>query len=273
MDAPATSAIARNNVRLGGAPRGRPMIFVHGFGCDQNVWHTVAPAFADDYATVLFDHVGAGRSDPSAFDPDRHASLQGYADDLVQIVRELDLRDAVVVGHSVGAMIAALATIAEPARLTELVLITPSPRYIDDDGYAGGFSASDIDSLLESLGRNWLGWSQAFAPVLIGTAGRPDLDQELTNSFCATDPEIARHFARTTFTSDNRAELPDVGARSLVLQCSDDPIAPEHVGRYVEASIPECDFVRLSATGHCPHLTAPAEVSAAIAAFLQHGRP
>jgi sigma-B regulation protein RsbQ len=262
------SAARRNNVTLHGPADGQPMLFAHGFGCDQNMWRHVWPAFADDHRVVLFDHVGAGGSDASAFDPDRYGTLQGYADDVNEICEELELDDVVFVGHSVSAMIGALAAIAAPARYSRLVLVSPSPRYIDDGEYVGGFSQEDIDGLLESMDSNYLGWSSAMAPVIMGNEGRPELGEELTNSFCRADPEIARHFARVTFTSDNRADLASVPTPSLVLQCAQDAIAPVAVGRYVDEHLPDSRMVVLDATGHCPNLSAPGETVAAMQAFL-----
>ena len=262
------SALARNNVNVHGNPDGPPMMFAHGFGCDQNMWRYVWPAFEDDFRIVLFDHVGAGGSDARAFDRDRYSSLRGYADDVVEIGRELDLRDIVFVGHSVSAMIGVLAATTEPDRFGSLVLIGPSPRYIDDGEYLGGFSEEDIAGLLESMDSNFLGWSSAMAPVIMGNDDRPELGEELTNSFCRSDPEIAKQFARVTFLSDNRDDLAAVRTPSLVLQCSDDPIAPEFVGRYVAEGLAGSRFVQLAATGHCPNLSAPQETIAAIRAFV-----
>lgn len=260
--------VRRNNVFLHGPAGGRPMMFAHGFGCDQNMWRYVWPAFAEDHRIVLFDHVGAGGSDLSAYDPARYDSLQGYADDVLEICRELELRDVVFVGHSVSSMIGALAAAAEPERFGRLVMVGPSPRYIDDEGYVGGFGREDIEGLLESLESNYLGWSSQMAPVIMGNDDRPELGEELTNSFCRTDPEIAAQFARVTFLSDNRDDLPRVGTPSLVLQCSHDAIAGEAVGRYVAANLPDSHFVQLEATGHCPNLSAPEETIAAIRQYL-----
>ena len=255
-------------MKLSGQPAGQPMIFAHGFGCDQNMWRLVAPAFEDDFRVVLFDHVGAGRSDLSAYDRNKYSSLQGYASDVLEICRELDLRRAVFVGHSVSAMIGVLAAIREPDRFDKLVLVGPSPRYIDDEGYAGGFSREDIDGLLDSLDTNYLGWSSAMAPVIMGNPDRPELGTELTNSFCRTDPAIASRFARVTFLSDNRADLPQLGTRALILQCSEDAIAPRSVGEYVHRQLPDSELVVMKATGHCPNLSAPEETIAAIRAFV-----
>ena len=244
------------------------MVFAHGFGCDQNMWRFVAPAFADSFKTVLFDHVGAGGSDLAAYDKAKYANLAGYADDLIEICRELGLRDSVFVGHSVSAMIGVLASLRAPELFESLVLVGPSPRYIDDADYAGGFSAAQIDELLDFLADNYMGWSAAMAPVIMGNASRPELGEELTNSFCRTDPDIAKEFAAVTFMSDNRADLPRVTARTLVLQCSEDVIAPPEVGEYVHRQIPGSTLVHLRATGHCPNLSAPEETIAAIAAFV-----
>jgi sigma-B regulation protein RsbQ len=244
------------------------MIFAHGFGCDQNMWRFVAPAFESDFKTVLFDHVGAGHSDLSAYDPKKYCSLDGYADDLIDIGRELNLSGAVFVGHSVSAMIGVLASLKAPDLFESLVLVGPSARYINDGDYVGGFSAEQINELLDFLASNYLGWSAAMAPAIMGNSDRPELGEELTNSFCRTDPEIAKAFARVTFMSDNRADLPKVRARALVLQCSDDLIAPTEVGRYVHEHIRGSEMVMMRATGHCPNLSAPEETIAAIRAFV-----
>ncbi len=265
------NTILRNNVQLAGRTEGPALVFAHGFGCDQNMWRFVAPAFADDYRIVLFDHVGAGKSDLSAYSRVRYGTLSGYANDVLEICRELKLERPIFVGHSVSAMIGVLAAIQEPDRFSKLVLVGPSPHYIDEPGepgYLGGFSREDIEGLLESLDSNYLGWSSAMAPVIMGNPDRPALGEELTNSFCRTDPEIARHFARVTFLSDNRADLPKVTTPSLILQCSDDVIAPRAVGEYVHRQIPGSALVHLAATGHCPNLSAPEETIAALRGFL-----
>ena len=261
------SVLQRHNVHLSGSGP-RAMVFAHGFGCDQNMWRFVAPAFASDFRTVLFDHVGAGGSDLSAYDPQKYASLDGYADDVVELCHELGIQGGVFVGHSVSAMIGVLATKKAPELFEKLVLVGPSPRYIDDEGYVGGFSEAQIHELLEFLDSNHMGWSRAMAPVIMGNPNRPELSEELTNSFCRTDPDIARRFARTTFLSDNRADLAGVGVRSLILQCSEDVIAPQCIGEYVHRNLPNSAFVLLKATGHCPNLSAPEETIAAMRAFL-----
>ena len=244
------------------------MLFAHGYGCDQNMWRHVAPAFEDRYRVVLFDHIGAGRSDLSAFDRRRHSSLDGYAEDVLEICAALELERVVYVGHSVSAMIGVIAAIREPERFEKLVLVGPSPCYVDDGDYVGGFSRADIDELLESVDSNYLGWSSQMAPVIMGNPDRPELGEELTNSFCRADPDIARNFARVTFLSDNRADLDGLDARVLVLQCSEDVIAPPAVGEYVHQRIPNSQLVVMRATGHCPNLSAPEETIAAIRGFL-----
>ncbi|MFE9674409.1 alpha/beta fold hydrolase [Streptomyces sp. NPDC006259] len=260
--------IRRNNVTLTGNPQGPTVVLAHGFGCDQNMWRLTVPALAEDYRVVLFDYVGSGRSDLSSFSEDRYASLDGYARDVVEVCEALDLRDAVFVGHSVSAMTGVLAAAMAPERIGALVMVAPSPRYIDEDGYRGGFSAQDIDELLESLDSNYLGWSAAMAPVIMGNPDQPELGEELKNSFCATDPDMARVFARATFLSDSRDDLKKVSVPTLVLECTQDVIAPREVGAFVHQTIPGSTIVTLDATGHCPHMSAPDATNEAIKSFL-----
>ena len=261
------SVLVRNNVKISG--RGpRSMVFAHGFGCDQNMWRFVAPAFEGEFRTILFDNVGAGGSDLGAFSAAKYGSLQGYADDVVELGRALDVRGGVFVGHSVSAMIGILAAKIAPDLFESLVLVGPSPRYIDDEGYMGGFSADQIEELLEFLDSNHMGWSAAMAPTIMGNPERPELGEELTNSFCRTNPEIAKHFARTTFMSDNRKDLAGLATRALVLQCKEDVIAPVSVGEYVHRNLSNSKLVILDATGHCPNLSAPDAVIKAIHEFV-----
>jgi sigma-B regulation protein RsbQ len=243
-------------------------MLAHGFGCDQNLWRLAVPSLARRFRVLLFDHIGAGASDLSAWNPDKYSTLAGYAQDVLAICRDLDLRDVVFVGHSVSAMIGVLAAVEEPQRFAKLVLLTPSPRYIDEGDYRGGFSHDDIEELLESLESNYLGWSQAMAPVIMGNPHRPELGQELTNSFCRTDPAIARVFARATFLSDNRADLAKLSIPTLVIECSQDVIAPREVGAFVHQQITGSQLVTLDATGHCPQLSAPEATAEAITAFV-----
>ncbi|MGW8333530.1 alpha/beta fold hydrolase [Streptomyces sp. NPDC055897] len=260
--------VRRNNVTVTGNPQGPTVVLAHGFGCDQNMWRSTVPALVEDYRVVLFDYVGAGRSDVSAFSERRYSSLHGYAQDVVDVCEALDLRDAVFVGHSVSSMVGVLAADMVPERIGSLVMVAPSPRYIDEDGYRGGFSAEDIDELLASLEANYLGWSGAMAPVIMGNPDRPELGDELKNSFCATDPEMARVFARTTFLSDSRDELKSVKVPTLILECTQDAIAPREVGAFVHRAIPGSQLVTLDATGHCPHMSAPEATNDAILNFL-----
>jgi sigma-B regulation protein RsbQ len=260
--------ISRNNVRVVG--RGEPpLLFAHGFGCDQNMWRLVVPAFEASHRVVLFDHVGAGQSDTSAYDRTKYATLDGYATDVLDICRELALEDVIFVGHSVSAMIGVLAARREPNRFKALVLVGPSPRYINDGDYVGGFSREDIEGLLSALDSNYLGWSSVMAPVIMGNADRPELGAELTNSFCRADPDIASHFARVTFFSDNRQDLGSMQMPVLILQCSDDVIAPYAVGQYVHRQMPGSQLVVMKATGHCPNLSAPEETVDAIRMFIE----
>jgi sigma-B regulation protein RsbQ len=260
--------LARNNVAFAGPADGPVVMLAHGFGCDQNMWRHVVPALAAEHRVVLFDHVGSGRSDPSAWQADRYASLAGYADDVLRICRDLDLPRVTFVGHSVAAMIGVLAANREPERFSALALVTPSPCYIDDGDYRGGFSRSDIDELLESLDSNYLGWSATMAPVIMGNADRPELGAELTNSFCRTDPAMASVFARATFLSDNRTDLDAVSLPTLILQCAHDAIAPPEVGTYLHRHLAGSTLVTLDATGHCPQLSNPEATTRALLDFL-----
>ena len=244
------------------------MMFAHGFGCDQNMWRYVAPQFESGFQTILFDHVGAGGSELKAYAPDRYSTLAGYADDVIEIGNEIGLKDAVFVGHSVSAMIGLLASLKAPGMFRSLVMVGPSPRYIDDEDYVGGFKEHQISELLDFLGENHMGWSAAMAPVIMANADRPELSEELINSFCRTDPDIAKEFARVTFTSDNRADLGKVTIPTLILQCSEDVIAPLTVGEYIRKQMPNSRLVVLNATGHCPNLSAPDEVISAMRGFV-----
>ncbi len=261
------SVIERHNIKMSGAGD-RTILFAHGFGCDQNMWRFVAPAFEDRFRVVTFDYIGMGETDASAFDAQKYATLNGFADDVAEIAVALDLSDAIFVGHSVSSMIGALALRKVPGRFGKLVMVAPSPRYIDEPGYKGGFSETEIEELLEFLDTNHMGWSEAMAPVMMGNAERPELGAELTNAFCRTDPEIAKNFARATFLSDNRADLAAIDIPTLILQCSNDVIAPPEVGVYIRDNVANSRLVTLAATGHCPNLSAPSETTEAIRAFL-----
>src|SRR5688572_4696647 len=266
-----TDVLARNNVKVSGAGS-QPMLFAHGFGCDQNMWRHVAPAFEKDYQVVLFDYVGTGKSDLSAYDPKRYGSLEGYAKDIVEICDALDLRDVILVGHSVSSMIGVLAIREAPDRFADLIMVGPSPRYINDaPDYTGGFERADIEGLLDMMDKNYIGWANFLAPAIIKNPEQPELAQELTESFCSTDPVIARRFAEATFFADNRADLAAVSVPSLILQCSEDMIAPVTVGEYLHRELPGSSLVVLKATGHCPHMSHPDETIQVIREYL--GQP
>lgn len=260
---------ARNNIKIVGAPDGPLILLAHGFGCDQQLWRRVVDRLHRDFRLMLIDHVGCGESDPACWDARKYSSLTGYAADIVEIARELDLRDVVFVGHSVAAMIGTLAVIAEPDRFAKLVMLTPSPCYIDHDGYRGGFSQSDIDELLDSLELNYLGWSHTMAPVIMGTPDRPELQDELVETFCRNNPAHARVFARATFLSDNRGDLARIPVPTLVIECAKDAIAPREVGAYVHEHVPDSRLITLDATGHCPQVSAPDATASAISAFVR----
>lgn len=263
------NARTRNNVRVVGAADGPVVMLAHGFGCDQTLWRSVTELLAPEFRVVLFDHVGAGASDPSAWDADKYSALDAYADDIIDIAAELDLRDVTFVGHSVASMMGVLAVPRAPERFSKLVLLTPSPRYIDEGDYRGGFSAEDIDELLESLDSNYLGWSASMAPIVVNAPDRPDLENMWTASFCRTDPEYARVFARATFLSDHRADLPSVALPTLIIDSARDSLAPPQVGRYVRDQIAGSVLKTLDTSGHCPHITEPELTAEAIATFVR----
>jgi sigma-B regulation protein RsbQ len=257
----------RHNVHIAGEGP-VSMVFAHGFGCDQSMWRFIAPSFEDRYRTIVYDLVGSGKSDLSAYDRDKYASLHGHADDLVEIIEACSSGPTIFVGHSVSGMIGALASIARPDLFASLLMIGPSPCYINDGSYVGGFNRPDIDDLLETLESNYLGWSSTMAPAIMGAPDRPEFAQELTNSFCRTDPEIAKHFARVTFLSDHRADLYRVSTPSLVVQCSHDLIAPVPVGEYMHRTMPKCMLRVIQNVGHCPHVSAPGASLGAMHEFL-----
>ena len=264
--------LSRNNVVVSG--RGsRPMLFAHGFGCDQNMWRYVAPAFENDHKVVLFDYVGSGKSDLRAYDPQRYSSLNGYADDVLEICEALDLREVVFVGHSVSCIIGVLAALREPDRFAHLVLIGPSPCYINDPSYTGGFERADLEGLIELMDKNFIGWASFLAPVVMKNDDRPELTRELETSFCSTDPNMARRFAEVTFFSDNRDDLSKVRVPALVMQCSEDAIAPRAVGEYVHERLAGSTLRLMRATGHCPHMSHPDETIEVIRDYLGSERP
>lgn len=265
------SVLARNHVKVFGKGT-RPILFAHGFGCDQNMWRFITPAFEDDFKIVLFDYVGSGKSDVTAYNKERYSSLEGYAQDVLDICSALSLQDVIFVGHSVSSMIGLLAAIADPGYFSKIIMVGPSPCYINDDSYLGGFDRKDIEGLLETMEKNYIGWANFLAPSLMANSDRPELGQELTDSFCSTDPVIARQFAEVTFFSDNRKDLNKLIIPSLIIQCSDDIIAPLQVGEYLANNLPYSTLKVLKATGHCPHMSAPEETIDVMNEFLSKER-
>jgi sigma-B regulation protein RsbQ len=265
--------LTRNNVKVFG--RGtQPMVFAHGFGCDQNMWRFVTPAFEDNYRIVLFDYTGSGRSDLRAYDPERYGSLDGYASDILDVCHALELADVILVGHSVSSVIAVLAANREPELFDRLILVGPSPRYVNDPpDYVGGFERRDLEGLLEMMDKNYIGWANFLAPAIMKNPDRPELGEELAASFCSTDPTIARRFAEATFFADNRGDLAKVKVPSLILQCSDDMIAPLAVGDYIHRHLPGSTLRVLKATGHVPHMSHPEETVEAIMEYLHATAP
>jgi sigma-B regulation protein RsbQ len=265
----ASSIATRNNVRVYG--QGVQLImFAHGFGCDQNMWRFITPAFEKDYKIILFDYVGAGKSDVNSYEPERYASLHGYAQDVLEIIEDLKLNDVIFVGHSVSSMVGVLAAIEEPSYFSKLILVGPSPCYINKEGYKGGFEQKDIEGLLETMEKNYIGWANFLAPAIMANKERPELGEELTESFCSTDPIIARQFAETTFFSDNRNDLQKLTIPSLILQCSEDIIAPIEVGEYLHKNLANSTMKIMKATGHCPHMSEPEETISLMKEYLSN---
>ena len=263
------NTLTRNNVTISGNPLGQPLLFAHGFGCGQGAWRYVIPQFEGHYKVIAFDHVGSGGSDVTAYDRGKYDSLNGYADDILEIIAELELTDVIFVGHSVSSMMGVLAANRAPEFFAKLILVGPSPRYVDDGSYKGGFTQDAIDGLIDSLDSNYLGWSSIMAPVIMGNPERPELGAELTESFCAVNPTIAGQFARATFLSDNRRDLAEVTVPTLVLQSSDDVIAPVEVGEFVRDSIPGSTYVVMTSRGHVPNLSDPEQVADNIRSFIE----
>ena len=260
--------LKRNNVQISGKGT-QPIIFAHGFGCDQNMWRYITPAFENDFQLILFDYVGSGKSDIKAYNKERYSNLQGYAQDILDICKILKLKDVIFIGHSVSAMIGLLAAVEKPELFKNLILIGPSPCYINDlPSYKGGFERKDVEGLLETMDNNYIGWANFLAPVIMKNPDKPGLSKELEDSFCSTDPVIARSFAEVTFFSDNRRDLSLLKVPSLILQCSDDAIAPDEVGDYLLEHLKESRLVKMKATGHCPHMSHPEETITCIQEYL-----
>jgi sigma-B regulation protein RsbQ len=259
--------LRRNNVKIRGSGT-QPLLFAHGFGCDQNMWRFIYPAFEDDFKIILFDYVGAGKSDLQAYNEERYSDLNGYAQDLLEILEALDLQQTIFVGHSVSSMIGLLAAVKEPDYFSKLILVAPSPCYINENGYTGGFERKDIEELMETMDNNYIGWANFIAPAMMKNSDKPELGEELAESFCSTDPKVARQFAMATFFSDNRSDLPKLNKPSLIMQCSDDLIAPLEVGDYLHKHLRDSTLKVMKATGHCPHMSAPEETISVMKEYL-----
>lgn len=261
--------LKRNNVKVFGEGT-QPILFAHGYGCDQKMWRFITPAFTEAYKVVLFDHIGSGKSDLAAYDYDKYDHLKGYAEDLVEICDALSLENIILVGHSVSSIVGALAVAGRPELFDQLIMLGPSPRYINEGEYFGGFDQQDIDELVETLEANYLGWSSFITPVIIGNADKEEFAEELKNSFCSMEPAIAKHFAKVTFVGDYREDLANVKIPTLIIQSYPDAIAPVAVGKYVHEKIPGSHYVQLASSGHCPHLTSPELVISAIQTYINN---
>lgn len=263
--------LTRNSVKTFGKGK-TPLMFAHGFGCDQHMWRFVTPSFENDYKIILFDYVGSGKSELPAYNAERYSNLNGYAMDILEICEALGLEDVIFVGHSVSSMIGILAAIKRPEYFSDLILIGPSPRYINDKDYVGGFEKKDLEELLDTMEKNYIGWANFLAPAIMQNPAQPEFTAELTESFCSTDPKIARNFAMATFFSDNRRDLLNLKKPSLIMQCSDDIIAPAEVGNYLHAHLANSTLRLLKATGHCPHISHPEETIQVMKDYLKKNR-
>lgn len=262
-----TNVLERNNVKIFGEGK-KTILFAHGFGCDQNMWRFITPAYEKNYRIVLFDYVGCGKSDIASYNEEKYSTLNGYADDIIDICNELNLGEVIFVGHSVSAMIGVLAYVQAPDIFERMILVCPSPRYINDIGYIGGFEKQDLEDLLEVMDSNYIGWASFLAPVVMKNPDMPELTEELQKSFCSIEPRITKKFAEVTFFSDNRRDLNKIKIPTLILQCSDDAIAPDEVGNYVHENTPGSTLSKMDATGHCPHMSHPEETIEKINKFL-----
>jgi sigma-B regulation protein RsbQ len=259
--------IKRNNIHLSGTG-GKVLFFLHGFGCSQLMWRYIVPSFEKEYTIILIDLVGCGASDETAYDFNKYNTLDGYANDILEICNDLSLKEVILIGHSVSAMIATLAVNKQPAVFNKLIMLCPSPRYINDENYEGGFQQTDIDEMVKLLNQYYLGWAANIAPVIVGNNSQPNVTKELSDSFCNNNPEIASHFAKVAFMGDNRNDIKNIKTETLIIQSANDHIAPLQVGNYLHQNIPFSKFVVIDTVGHTPHLCNPNLVIESIRNFI-----
>lgn len=262
-----SSALIRHNTSISGTGT-TTLLFAHGYGCDKTVWRDIVPAFEGDYRVVTFDHAGSGKCDRLAYNSFRHSSLAGYADDVIALCEELQSERLIMVGHSVSAMIGALAAIKRPDLFDLMVMIGPSASYVNEGDYVGGFDLPDLKEFLEMIETNFQGWGAALAMLAMGNADRPALAEGLRDRICSLDPAIAGVFARVTFLSDLRADVPRLQTPTVILECQDDPVSPKSAIAFVRDSLPGSRHIELQATGHCTHMSHPAEVTAVLQRVL-----
>lgn len=261
---------SRNNISLlGNDPLKKTIVFSHGFGSDQTAWRHQVEAFKNNYNIVLFDMVGAGKSDFSAYSPNRYSTLHAYSDDLIEIITELQLQKPIIVTHSVSGMTSVLASLREPQMFEKLILICSSPRYLNDGDYKGGFDQSDLDGLFDAMSSNYHAWAAGFGPVAMGNPERPELGKEFARTLGEIRPDVAQAVARVIFTSDHRKDVPKLTTPTLVIQTSNDIAVPLEVGRYLHKNIKGSTLAHIDASGHLPHMSAPDEINSVIASFLQ----
>ncbi|WP_334063868.1 alpha/beta fold hydrolase [Alteromonas genovensis] len=263
-----TDIIKRNNVRFFGNGE-VTLLLAHGFGCDQRMWDHLIPYLENDYKIVLFDYVGCGQSDLSAFDKKRYSQLSGYAKDVEEICDALSLSNVIFIGHSVSSTIGMHAAIERPDLISKLIMICPSPCFLNlPPDYMGGFEKDDLEELINLMDKNYLGWASYFAPLVVGEGHDESVKQEMEDSFCSTDPSYAKPFAKATFFADDRYLMPKLGTPTLILQSQDDSLASVEVGRYMNKAIEHSKLIVLEAKGHCLHMTTPEQVACAIGEFL-----
>lgn len=260
--------IARNNVKIFGEGE-QTLLLAHGFGCDQNMWRFVKSDLGKKYRLVLFDYVGSGKSDLASFSSEKYSALDGYAENIIDVCRALNLEKVTIVGHSVSSMIGLIASIDSPQYFANMVMICPSPCFLNfPPNYFGGFERKDLEELIDLMDKNYIGWANYLAPLVMGSNNSPELIGEMSGSFCSTDPIIARVFAEATFFSDHRDILPKAKHPALVLQSRVDALASPSVGEYVQNNLPNSKMEIIDAEGHCLHMTCPEKIVQQIIDFV-----